>query len=68
MASSLFPENPRENRTSDAVRQARQMMANNAPMVSWIKAMCGARNPKEVFYETCRQQGVNPEDILQMIR
>ncbi len=53
---------------SDAVQQARQMMTSNAPMVGWIKAMCGARNPKEVFYETCRQQGINPEDILQMIR
>ena len=68
MASSLFPERPRESRASDAVQQARQMMTSNAPMVGWIKAMCGTRNPKEVFYETCRQQGINPEDILQMIR
>lgn len=68
MASSLFPERPRESRVSDTVQQARQMMASNAPMVGWIKTMCGARNPKEVFYETCRQQGVNPEDILQLIR
>lgn len=71
MASSLFGEQnkqPKKAPMSEAVAQARQAMQNNAPIVSMVKALCGQRSPKEVFYAACQEQGVNPDDILSMIR
>ena len=40
----------------------------NTPMINTVKSMVGNRDPQQVFYELCQQKGINPEDILKLIR
>lgn len=44
-----------------------QMMAQQNPQVAAVIQMCQGRNPKDVFYDQCRQHGVNPDDIIKQI-
>lgn len=40
---------------------------SNNPVLQVIKMLNG-RNPQQVFYEMCKERGVNPEDILKHLR
>lgn len=61
--------NHQNNNVQAAIQQARQIMAgNNNPMLTNIMSMCQGKNPKDLFYSECQRRGVEPNDILQMLR
>lgn len=39
-------------------------LAKNNPQMAQVMQMCNGRNPQQVFYEMCQQQGVDPNSIL----
>lgn len=43
-----------------------QTVAN--PQMAQVMQMCNGKNPQEVFYSMCKQQGINPNDILNMFK
>lgn len=45
-----------------------QMLAQKNPQMAQVMQLVGGRNPQEVFYELCRQKGVNPDDILNQLK
>lgn len=47
---------------------ALQMLAQKNPQVAQAMQLVQGRNPKEVFYEMCKQRGVNPDDILNQLK
>ena len=47
---------------------ALQMLAQKNPQMAQVINLVGGRNPQEVFYEMCRQKGVNPDDILNQLK
>lgn len=47
---------------------ALQMLAQKNPQMAQVMNLVGGRNPQEVFYELCRQKGVNPDDILNQLK
>lgn len=47
---------------------ALQMLAQTNPQMAQVMNLVGGRNPQEVFYEMCRQKGVNPDDILNQLK
>lgn len=48
------------------VEKAKQMM--NTPMINTVMAMVGNRNPQDVFYAECQKRGINPDEILRLLR
>ena len=44
-----------------------QMIQSN-PQMSQVIQMCNGKNPQDVFYSMCKQQGINPNDILNMFK
>ena len=49
---------------ADAVESA----AKQNPMLGSVLGIIGNKDPKTVFYELCRQNGVNPEEIINMLK
>ena len=47
---------------------ALQQAASNNPMLSSVMAMVGNRDPKVLFYDLCRQNNINPDDILNQLK
>lgn len=47
---------------------ALQMLAQKNPQMAQVMNLVGGRNPQEVFYELCKQRGVNPDDILNQLK
>ena len=47
---------------------ALNMLAQKNPQMAQVMNLVGGRNPKDVFYELCRQKGVNPDDILNQLK
>lgn len=45
-----------------------QQAAQKNPQLASVMQMCSGRNPQEVFYEMCKQRGVDPESILSQLR
>ena len=64
MSSSLFPQNGQQE--NPILAKAKSMM--NTPMINTVKSMVGNRDPQQVFYELCQQKGINPEEILKLLR
>lgn len=46
---------------------AMQMMAQQNPQIASVMQMCQGRNPKDVFYEQCRQHGLDPDEIARQL-
>lgn len=46
------------------IMQAAQMN----PALGSVIQMIGGRNPKDVFYEQCKQHGVNPDEVINMLQ
>lgn len=46
---------------------ALQMMAQQNPDIRNIMQICGPGGLQNSFYQLCREQGVNPDDILREI-
>lgn len=49
-------------------QQALMMAAQQNPGLNSVMQMVGGRDPRQVFYEECKKNGVNPEDILKELR
>lgn len=47
---------------------ALNMLAQKNPQMAQVMQLVQGRNPQQVFYEMCRQQHVNPDDILNQLR
>lgn len=47
---------------------ALNMLAQKNPQMAQVMQLVQGKNPQEVFYELCRQKGVNPDDILNQLR
>lgn len=47
---------------------ALQMLAQKNPQMAQVMNLVGGRDPKDVFYELCKQKGVNPDDILNQLK
>ena len=45
-----------------------QKMAQSNPQMQQVLSLCNGRNPKDVFYSMCQQRGINPEQILSMLK
>ena len=45
-----------------------QQLAGQNPMVNEVMRVVGNRDPQAVFYELCRQNDIDPEDILSELR
>lgn len=58
----------RQLKTMQNPNVAFQTMAQNNPQMQQVLQMCQGKNPKDVFYAMCQQQGVNPEQILNMLK
>ena len=49
-----------------AIQQAKQMV--NTPQMNMFKSLLGNQDPKQLFYTKCKEMGVNPDDILNLIK
>lgn len=47
---------------------ALNMLAQKNPQVAQVMQMVNNKNPQEVFYEMCKQKGINPNDILNQLK
>lgn len=47
---------------------ALQLMAQQNPQIAGILRLCGPGGLKNSFYKMCREQGVNPEDVLRQLQ
>lgn len=61
-------KNEATNDKAAILQQAKALMNGDNPMMNAVRMLVGRRNPKDVFYEECRKQGVNPDDILSMLQ
>lgn len=48
--------------------QALMNMAQNNPQLQEVINMCNGQNPKDVFYQKCSQMGIDPNQILGMMK
>lgn len=49
---------------SAAIQQA----ASQNPMLSSVLAMVGNSDPRTLFYDLCRKNNINPDDILNQLK
>ncbi len=49
-------------------QQALMAAAQQNPQLNAVMQMCQGKDPQHVFYEQCKKNGVNPEDILKQLR
>lgn len=43
-------------------------VAGQNPSLGMVLNLCRGRDPKEVFYELCEKNGINPDDILNQLK
>ena len=43
-------------------------VAGQNPALATALKLCNGRDPKEVFYELCDKNGINPDDILNQLK
>lgn len=55
-------------RSAKNPQQALMAAASQNPMLGGVMQMIGNRNPQEVFEEQCRQHGLNPEEVIGLLR
>lgn len=44
------------------------MMAKQNPVIGQIMQVCGPGGLQNSFYQLCREQGVNPDDVLRQLQ
>lgn len=44
------------------------VFAQQNPAMAQVMQMCQGKDPRQMFYELCRQKGVDPETILNELR
>lgn len=47
---------------------ALQLMAQQNPQIGGILRLCGPGGLKKSFYQMCREQGVNPDNVLRQLQ
>lgn len=47
---------------------AMQLLAQQNPQIAGILRLCGPGGLKNGFYQMCREQGVNSEDVLRQLQ
>lgn len=47
---------------------ALEAMAKQSPLISNILKICGPGGLRNSFYQLCREQGVNPDDVLRQLQ
>lgn len=47
---------------------ALQLLAKQNPQIGGILRLCGPGGLKNSFYQMCREQGVNPEEVLRQLQ
>ena len=45
-----------------------QQISQKNPAIKQVMDMCKGKNPQQVFYEICQQKGVNPQEIINMLK
>lgn len=43
-------------------------LASKNPLLNNVMRMIGGRDPKQVFFEECQRQGIDPNEIINMLR
>lgn len=43
-------------------------LASKNPLLGSVMRMVGGRDPKQVFFEECQRQGIDPNEIINMLR
>ena len=43
-------------------------LAQQNPALAQVMQMCKGQNPEQMFYAMCKQQGINPNDIINELR
>lgn len=49
-------------------QQALMAAVQQNPQINAVMQMIGNRNPKEVFYEQCKKQGIDPDTIINALK
>lgn len=49
-------------------QQALMSMAQSNPQVQEVMKMCEVKNPKDVFYQKCKDMNIDPNEILKMMK
>ena len=49
-------------------QKALMQVAQQNPQLNAVMQMCQGRNPQEVFYEECKKSGVNPDEVMNLLR
>lgn len=49
-------------------QQALMNMAQSNPQVQEVMKMCEGKNPKDVFYQKCKDMNIDPNEILKMMK
>lgn len=44
------------------------MLVQKNPQMAQVMKLVQGRNPQDVFYEMCKQRGINPDDILNQLK
>ena len=55
------------NAAKDPTAILRKVAGQN-PTLEMALKLCQGRDPKEVFYELCDKNGINPDDILNQLK
>lgn len=49
-------------------QQALMQMAQQNPQINSVMQMLNGRNPKDVFMEECKKQGIDPNTIINQLK
>ena len=55
------------NAAKDPMAALNKAAGQNPTLAAALK-LCNGRDPKEVFYELCDKNGINPDDILNQLK
>lgn len=45
-----------------------QTIASKNPLLGNVMRLVGGRDPKQVFFEECQRQGIDPNEIINLLR
>ena len=70
MASSLFNKTSTQLNQNPIMSNVKNMMnmAQSNPQVQEVMKMCEGKNPKDVFYQKCKDMNIDPNEILKMMK
>lgn len=48
--------------------QVLQQMGGNDPRINQVLQMCKSQNPQDIFISMCKNQGIDPQAVLNQLR